>query len=134
MQCFELVWRDHGHQIIQIFTLCKMVPNVQFRPSDWRGNRDQTDIFRILKRLVFYPEVKHWQYLIIFINSFAYLHILTTQYFVRSFITLCFCISVLFLLYTAWFNISLLNCVTSYHIICAERNQINGWFHFLLVN
>ena len=24
-----------------------------------------------------------------------------------------------------WFNISLLNCVTSYHILCAERKQIN---------
>jgi len=35
------------------------------------------------------------------------------------------CISVLFLLYTAWFNISLLNCVTSYHILCAESIQIN---------
>ena len=36
-----------------------------------------------------------------------------------------FCISVLFLLYTAWFNISLLKCVTSYHILSAETKQIN---------
>ena len=52
-------------------------------------------------------------------------HLAKIPYRVRLTITLFFCISVLFLLYTAWFNISLLNCVTSYHILCAERKQIN---------
>ena len=52
-------------------------------------------------------------------------HLAKIPYRVCLTITYLFCISVLFLLYTAWFNISLLNCVTSYHILCAERKQIN---------
>ena len=58
-------------------------------------------------------------------NSIRYHILANISYRVCLTITLCSCISVLFLLYTAWFNISLLSCVTSYHILCAERKQIN---------